>query len=69
MDGLTTVAWEGDNVGMNITEIDVLLKMFSPLYADDTMICSETPGRLQKGLTIMKLYCDQWRLNLNIKKE
>ena len=56
MGGLTTLVWDGDNVGMNNTETDVLLNMFLLLYADHTVICSETPGGLQKGLnTRMKL--------------
>ena len=54
---LTTLAWEGDDVGMNNTEIDVMLTFFLFLYADDTVIFAETPGGLQKDLNIMKLYC------------
>ena len=63
----TTLAWEGANADINTTEINVLLTMFLLLYAD-TVICSETPGELQKGLNIMKSYCDKWQLKLNVKK-
>ena len=34
---------------LKYTEIDVLLKMFLLLHADDTVMCSETPGGLQKA--------------------
>ena len=49
-------------------DIDKLLKLFLLLYAEDTIIFSETPEGLQKGLTKVKEYCDKWKLKLNVDK-
>ena len=35
-----------------------LLKLFLNLYADDIIIFSETADGLQRGLAILKDYCD-----------
>jgi hypothetical protein len=47
---------------------NVLSKMFLLLYADDTVIFSETVEGLQQGLSQVKVYCDQWQLKLNASK-
>ena len=38
------------------------------LYADDTVIFSESPHGLQSGLDKVKLYCDKWNFKLNVNK-
>jgi hypothetical protein len=38
------------------------------LYADDLLIISETPQRLQKSLDRLHKYCEKWRLQVNFKK-
>ena len=38
------------------------------LYADDIIIFSETADGLQRGLDILKDYCDKWRLIVNTNK-
>ena len=68
MTGLTTVAGEAKVVGMSEHDIDVLFTLFLLLYADDTVIFSETPDRLQKGLNSIQQYCQIWKLKLNAKK-
>ena len=49
-------------------DVNVFLKLFVLLYADDTIIFAETAKGLQKGLTSVKQYCDIWKLKLNAAK-
>ena len=42
--------------------------MFILLYADDTVICSESPEMLQEALNRMSEYCDLWKLQVNVQK-
>ena len=68
MTGLITIANEAKAMNLSENDINVFLKLFVLLYADDTVIFSETAAGLQKGLSAMKLYCDRWKLKLNVKK-
>ncbi|KAL4233737.1 hypothetical protein ACF0H5_008417 [Mactra antiquata] len=45
-----------------------MLKLFLLLYADDIVIFADTPDSLQNGLTILKEYCDKWKLVVNVQK-
>ena len=45
-----------------------MLKLLLLLYADDIVIFSETAEGLQKGLHILKDYCDKWKLIINTSK-
>ena len=45
-----------------------MLKLLLLLYADDSVIFSETAEGLQKGLHILKDYCDKWKLIINTSK-
>ena len=38
------------------------------LYADDTILLSETPEDLQHQLSVFKNYCNYWHLKVNIDK-
>ena len=42
------------------------LKLFVVLYADDTVLMSETQADLQKQLDALKEYCDTWKLKVNV---
>ena len=44
------------------------LKLYVLLYADDTVLVAESAEVLQKSITLMKNYCDLWRLNINVSK-
>jgi hypothetical protein len=68
MDGLNTLVTEARGVHMDERDIDRLLNLFVLLYADDTVIFSESVAGLQNGLNLIKQYCDKWKLNLNVKK-
>ena len=41
--------------------------MFLLLYADDTVIISETRQDLQLELDIVENYCNKWKIILNIE--
>ena len=49
-------------------DMNVFIKLFVLLYADDTIIFGESTQDLQNGLSRIKEYCDKWKLNLNAKK-
>ena len=66
--GLGTIIEESRDFNMDESDINNFLKLFLLLYADDTIIFSETPDGLQKGLTKIKEYCDKWKLKLNVGK-
>jgi hypothetical protein len=38
------------------------------LYADDTVIIAESENDLQNALNTFNLYCDQWKLKINVDK-
>ena len=57
-----------ESVNCEIENHDVLLKLFLLLYADDTVIFSESPDGLQRLLTEVQGYCNKWKLKLNSKK-
>ena len=42
--------------------------MLIVLYADDTAILADSSENLQRGLDILKLYCDTWKLKVNVDK-
>ena len=44
------------------------LKLYVLLYADDTVLVAESAEDLQKSITLMKNYCDLWKLNINVFK-
>ena len=48
--------------------LNLYVKLFSLLYADDTIILAETPEELQKGLNALNEYCKKWSLTVNTEK-
>ena len=65
---LTSLANEATNLNLSDDLINTLSKLFLLLYADDTVIFSESPEGLQRILNKTKAYCDKWKLKLNAKK-
>ena len=43
----------------------LFLKLFVLLYADDTVIVSETAEDLQNALDVYEQYCKMWKLTVN----
>ena len=42
--------------------------MFTLLYADDTILKSESPENLQSMLNSLHVYCENWKLQVNTSK-
>ena len=51
-----------------LQDIDNFLYLFLLLYADDTIVLAECPEDLQRALDILKIYCEFWGLDINVKK-
>ena len=45
-----------------------VLCLFLLLYADDTIVLAECPEDLQRALDIIKIYCELWGLDINVRK-
>jgi hypothetical protein len=48
--------------------IDVYVKLFLLLYADDTVLLAESKTDLQNALNAMSEYCNIWNLVVNKAK-
>ncbi len=60
--GLTS---KGVQVEFNVKNLDVFIKLYALLYADDTIIISESPKDLQSMLDALQIYCDTWKQDQN----
>ena len=49
-------------------ELQIYLRIFCLLYADDTLVLAESAKELQNALNALHSYCNQWALNVNIDK-
>lgn len=62
MDGLTFM-------NEKFTEnLDLYIKLFIFLYADETIIFAESAEGLQKALDVFEQYCFEWKLTVNVSK-
>ena len=50
------------------TDIDLQLKLFTLLYADDTIVLVETERELQSTLDAVHKYCNNMQLTVNTRK-
>lgn len=50
------------------TKLNVFLKLFAILYADDYVLLTESSEELQKQLNYFYIYCRRWNLKMNIEK-
>ena len=50
------------------SELDVYLKLFVLLYADDTVIMSESTEDMQKKLNVFNDFLQKWKLKDNAEK-
>ena len=48
--------------------LNIYLKLLVILYADDTVLLSETREDLQHQLNIFSGYCKEWKLQVNVAK-
>ena len=49
-------------------ELQIYLKIFCLLYADDTLVLAENEHELQKALDSLHSYCNKWALKVNTDK-
>ena len=49
-------------------DIEIFLKLYVLLYADDTIVMAETPKELQDALNAVYNYCSTWKLTVNTSK-
>ena len=49
-------------------EIHIFYNFFVILYADDTIMLSESKENLQNSLDIFHSYCEMWKLQVNANK-
>ena len=66
-DGLTNVNDMAKNL-LSDDDIEVYLRLYILLYADDTVIFAESDQELQAALNVMFLYCKSWDLEVNPSK-
>ena len=53
---------------LDTDEVSVYFRLYLLLYADDTVILAESAPELQASLNAMYLYCQTWKLQVNISK-
>ena len=51
-----------------LEHLGIFIKLFILLYADNTVLFSETPEGLQSALDSFENYCKLWKLEVNVKK-
>lgn len=56
------------NKQLSNEDIDVFLRLYVLLYADDTIVLAESANELQKALDILERYCDDNNLVVNSNK-
>ena len=49
-------------------DLSVLVKLFTLLYADDTILLSDSAIDLQNSLNALHIYCQTWKLSVNTSK-
>ncbi len=49
-------------------KLHIFIRLFILLYADDTVIFSESKEGMQKALDVFQNYCDKWKLSVNLTK-
>ncbi len=59
---------ENINDVLSDDEMEVYLKLYLLLYADDTVILAESSQQLQLALNAMSDYCKLWNLQVNTNK-
>ena len=58
----------GITVNENSDELRVYLRLLILLYADDTVLFSNSESDFQYSLDIFETYCKDWKLNINVSK-
>ena len=56
------------NLENDLEDIDIYVKLYTLLYADDTVILAESAADLQTSLNALSSYCSEWDLTVNLGK-
>ncbi len=64
----TSTNSKGIQLEFNTKNLDCFIKLYVLLYTDDTILISESSKDLQSMLDALYIYCDKWKLQLNISK-
>ena len=56
------------NTHLSDDDVEVFLKLYTLLYADDTIVFAESESELQKALDAIFDYCQNWHLTVNTSK-
>jgi len=56
------------NTELGDEDVELFFKLYTLLYADDTIVMAESENELQTALNAVKEYCDLWKLTVNLKK-
>ena len=65
--GLDGISLEAKNY-LSDDDIEVFLRLYVLLYADDTIVMAESPKDLQDALNAVFEYCSSWKLTVNTSK-
>lgn len=57
-----------NNVDFGEDFLNSYLRLLVLMYADDTIIVCDSEEGMQQALTVLNLYCKQWKLQLNCNK-
>ena len=49
-------------------ELQIYVKLFTILYADDTVLLGESAEEMQSELNYFYKYCEKWNLSVNTRK-
>ena len=58
----------GSTCEFNSEDIYIYLKIMILLYADDTVLFSDTESEMQHALDVFQTYCSTWHLTVNVDK-
>lgn len=58
----------GITIEIDDEDMMIYMKLFSILYADDTVLMADSPTDLQNCLNAFAIYCKEWKLNINVAK-
>ena len=65
--GLDILSHEALNY-LSDDDVEMFLKLYVLLYADDTIVMAESPKELQDTLSCVYEYCKDWKLSVNTAK-
>ncbi len=59
---------QGITLDITDNEIMIYMRLFTLLYADDTVLMADSSEEMQKCLDAFSIYCQKWKLTINAEK-